>query len=260
MPPASAWTRRARPVLGTLVDIGLPDEQVARRPDLWAELWQVMNTVHARMSAHAADSDLGRLHAAPVGRAVTLHPWTAEVLRLAQAWHQACSAFDVALGSGAWVIEGDQAWRLSSHTRLDLGGLAKGWAVDRVVALAHQQGVPALWVNAGGDLRASGCALPIHLRDEGQGGAYPWGVLEGGALATSDFRPGARSQLWRAGATAERVERPGHLSLMADVCATADALTKVVAAWGLHDPRTQGLLQAHGAQAWVHDVAHTEFA
>jgi thiamine biosynthesis lipoprotein len=263
-PPATFWTRRARPVLGTLVEIGLPSAHAADaadEPALWAELWAVMDTVQARMSAHDADSDLGRLHAAPEGQPVTVHPWTAEVLRLARAWHLTCPAFDVALGSGAWAIEGDQAWRLSPHTRLDLGGLAKGWAVDRVVARAQALGVPALWVNAGGDLRASGCALPIHLRDEGQGGAYPWGVLEDGALATSDFRPGARSQLWHAaaGSAAESTaDRPGHLSLMADDCATADALTKVVAAWGLCDPRTQGLLQAHAAQAWVHDAAHTE--
>jgi len=257
MSPTTPWTRRARPVLGTLVDIGLPDEQTAGQPGVWAELWQVMDTVQARMSAHAQDSDLARLHAAPVGQRITVHPWTAEVLQLAQAWHQACSAFDVALGSGGWAIEGDQAWRRSSHARLDLGGLAKGWAVDRVVAVAHQHGVRALWVNAGGDLRASGCVLPIHLRDERHGGAYPWGVLEDGALATSDFRPGARSKLWHTDAAAQR---PGHLSLMADDCATADALTKVVAAWGLHDPRTQGLLHAHGAQAWVHDAQHTEAA
>jgi thiamine biosynthesis lipoprotein len=247
------WLRRARPVLGTLVEIGLPPEHAKVLPDLWA----VLDLVQARMSMHEEASDLGLLHAAPPRHPVTVHVWTAAVLHLAQAWHRACPAFDVAQGSGAWRIQGVSAQRLSAGTRLDLGGLAKGWAVDRVVQAATDLGVPAIWVNAGGDLRVRGTSLPIVLRDELQGGVHPWGELSDGALATSDFRSGARAHLWRdADPSAPRDAQPGcHLSVMAPTCATADALTKVVALWGLSDPRTDVLLQAHHAKAWVHDRA-----
>jgi thiamine biosynthesis lipoprotein len=240
------WVRRARPVLGTLVDIGLPADHLQALPALWA----VLDLVQTRMSVHEPDSDLSRLHAAAMGQPVTVHLWTAAVLLLAQAWHRACPAFDVALGSGDWAIRGTTAYRQSIATRLDLGGLAKGWAVDRVVQTALDLGVPALWVNAGGDLRVQGCTVPVALRDEGQGGVHPWGRLSDGALATSDFRPGARSQLWRA--AAGHGIACAHLSVMAPSCATADALTKVVAAWGLDDPRTQVLMQAHHARAVLH--------
>lgn len=235
--------------MGTLVEIGVPADQEQLLPGLWA----VLDTVHARMSMFDAASDLSRLHATRAGVPIAVHPWTAAVLHLAQAWHRACPAFDVALGTGAWRIQGEQASRLDDDTRLDLGGLAKGWAVDRVFDAARQAGLMRLWVNAGGDLRVAGLDLPIHLRDERQGGAWPWGHLSEGAMATSDFRPGARASLWSPDASPDQAQRQ-YLSVIADACATADALTKVVAAWGLHDPRTQVLLRTHRAQAWVHDV------
>ncbi len=247
----TAWVRRARPVLGTLVEIGLPPDHSQALPALWA----VLDLVQSRMSVHEPDSDLSRLHAAAMGQPVAVHLWTAAVLMLAQAWHRACPAFDVALGSGDWAIRGTTAYRQSLATRLDLGGLAKGWAVDRVVQTAMDLGVPALWVNAGGDLRVHGTSLPVALRNETQGGVHQWGQLSDGALATSDFRAGARSSLW--GPTSGGHPRPAHLSVMAASCATADALTKVVAAWGLNDPRTQVLLQAHHARACVHSEPGT---
>ena len=64
--------------------------------------------------------------------------------------------------------------------RLDLGGIAKGWAADRALAVLSQAG-PAL-VNAGGDVAAAGRVWPIAV--EAAGGAITLGLDEGG-LATS---------------------------------------------------------------------------
>ena len=51
--------------------------------------------------------------------------------------------------------------------RLDLGGIAKGWAADRVLAVLAQAG-PAL-VNAGGDVAAAGRVWPIAVEAAGGG-------------------------------------------------------------------------------------------
>jgi thiamine biosynthesis lipoprotein len=89
---------------------------------------------------------------------------------------------------GAWID-------LDPGVRIDLGGIAKGYAVDRAVGLLAPLG-PSL-VNAGGDLAVSG--LP-------DAGVWPVGVetplgpltlgLGHGALATS----GSDRRRWRAGA------------------------------------------------------------
>ncbi|HEX5354704.1 MAG TPA: FAD:protein FMN transferase [Aquabacterium sp.] len=242
------WVRRARPVLGTLVDIGVP----AGAEAALQAAFEVMQLVQRHMSVFESGSDLRRSLAAEPGQPVALHPWTAEVLQFAQTLHvQSAGLFDVALGSGSWQLDrqGDDCFliRHRASTRIDLGGLAKGWAVDKAVEAALAHGASAIWVNAGGDLRVQGLTLPVVLRDELSGGVRPWAELQDGALATSDFRPGARSRL--TGQVAAL-----HLSVLAPRCAWADALTKVLAQCPeLDQGLAHDLLQHYQAQAWVHD-------
>lgn len=250
LPPheGAQWVRRARPVLGTLVDIGVP---VGAEAALQAA-FEVMQQVQQRMSVFEAGSDLSRSHAADAGEPVGLHAWTAEVLQFAKTLQaQSEGLFDVALGSGSWQLDWqeEQAFliRHQASTRFDLGGLAKGWAVDKAVEAALGQGASAVWVNAGGDLRVHGLTLPLVLRDERSGGVRPWAELQDGAMATSDFRTDARSQLCGQGAAL-------HLSVLAPRCVWADALTKVVAQCRTLDQGlAHDLLQHYQAQVWVHE-------
>lgn len=96
-------------------------------------------------------------------------------------------------GGGRVTVRGRHLL-LSPGTRLDLGGIGKGYAVDRALACIARVG-PCL-VNAGGDLAVSG--VPA-------GGVWPVGVdtpagsltlgLSTGALATS----GSDRRRWRVG-------------------------------------------------------------
>jgi thiamine biosynthesis lipoprotein len=69
---------------------------------------------------------------------------------------------------------------LAPGYRLDLGGIAKGWAADRVSAFLSASG-PAL-VNAGGDIAAVGAAWPVGV--ETPAGTVTLELSHGG-LATS---------------------------------------------------------------------------
>jgi FAD:protein FMN transferase len=85
--------------------------------------------------------------------------------------------------SGAIIVRGDSV-RLAPGVRLDLGGIGKGYAVDRAVELLSGAG-PCL-VNAGGDIAVAGLppgglwAVSIAT----PAGALTLGLTEGG-LATS---------------------------------------------------------------------------
>jgi thiamine biosynthesis lipoprotein len=236
-------------MLGTLVDIGVPEREGA----CLHAAFQAMEQVQRLMSVHEAGSDLSRSHLAAVGEPTPIHAWTASVLQLARQLHaQTAGLFDVALGSGRWMLstqgEADCLVRLDAHTRFDLGGIAKGFAVDQAVAAAQKAGASKVWVNAGGDLVARGMAVPVCLRNEGGGGVRPWAVVEDGAMATSDFAPGARSVL-SGGRYAV------HVSVAAPYCLWADALTKVVGLAGRVDhPLVRDLLTHYQAQAWIHDL------
>lgn len=77
---------------------------------------------------------------------------------------------------------------LGTGVRLDLGGIAKGYAVDRAVAILSPAG-PCL-VNAGGDLAVCGGAWPVALD-----GTELVLELSSGAIATS----GRDRRHWRRG-------------------------------------------------------------
>lgn len=248
----SAWQRRARPLLGTLVEVGLPAGD-ADGPAFDAA-FAALAHAQACLSRFEPDSDLGRFHALPRGGQLLLRPVTQAVLAAAQALREASEGgFDISLGTApeGWALDGDRLIRLSEQTRLDLGGIGKGHAVDLAVQALQEAGCDAGWVNAGGDLRAFGdVELPLQLRDEAQGGVRPCGWLRDGAFATSAFGHGHRTQLApRARPGPGAPATPRHVSVAAPLCLWADALTKLVA---LDAPCAPALLARHGAQAWCH--------
>ncbi len=105
---------------------------------------------------------------------------------------------------------------------MDLGGIAKGFAVDRAIATLRSRGVRAASVNAGGDVRLIGRPQAICVRAS-NGGVRLAGTLANGAIATS-----GTEIIIDAGA---RMPLHGRCvySVVAPTCIVADALTKAVA-------------------------------
>lgn len=267
--------RRARPLLGTLVEIAVDahDETSALRA-IGAAFAEI-GAVHGCMSFHAPDSDLARIHRAPVGQAVDVDARTMEVLRCALrvaeisrgAFDPACAAHAVACASlprpvSAYTPDRGASWRdvelvddvqvrLRRSLWLDLGGIAKGYAVDRACAVLRDHGIVQSCVNAGGDLRVAGArAERIALRILPQ--SAPRIIeLADGAVASS----AATSILRADGTTPQSVI---GASVVAPDCMSADALTKVVLAAPARIARAclalfdaQALIQrSDGAEVW----------
>jgi len=247
---------RARPLLGTVVAVrvegasGWIDGAVERAFDAIAD-------VQRRMSFHDPDSELSRLNRAAVHAPQVVSAPTWRVLRAALALARASDGrFDPTIGGRlvAWRqlpapdstdVDPATTWRdvelgreRSVHFRkplwLDLGGIAKGYAVDRAVAVLRAAGMRGGVVNAGGDLRAFGDALEVvHVREPNDPArSRPLLHLRDGAVATSagyfSTRDG-RSAL----VDTRRDGSLGH-DVSVTVCAPralwADALTKVVLA------------------------------
>jgi FAD:protein FMN transferase len=238
--------RRARPLLGTLVEVGVSADHT--RPDAAIDAaFAAIAEVEACLSAFRPDSDVARFHALPAGAAMAVRPDMAIVLAAAAALRaESAGLFDISLGSGpqGWHVDGPWLQRLDASTCLDLGGIGKGHAVDRAIATLATQGCAGGWVNAGGDLRAFGSAeLEIVLRDEATGGTRRFAQLAEGAFATSHFGPGSRSRLTGPS------NALAHASVAAPSCLWADSLTKVVALSG--DVRHLAL-RRRNARAWLH--------
>jgi thiamine biosynthesis lipoprotein len=173
--------RRARPLLGTFVEIRLaaPDEAAAECA-LRAGFAAVAR-VQRLMNYHDAGSDVSRVNRLAARRPVAVHPWTAAVLHRAARLHRESGGlFDITiaptLARGGWlprcrprradprataadieILPGRRV-RFRKPLAVDLGGIAKGYAVDRAVSVLRRAGALSGTVNAGGDLRVFGPA------------------------------------------------------------------------------------------------------
>ena len=267
--------QRARPLLGTLVAMRVEglDEAAALRA-INAAFIEIAN-VHRLMSFHEAGSDLSRLHRARAGAWVSVDARTREVLACAlRVSRESNGCFDptvaaeqVACGylppppDSAFVPDSNASWRdielnddgvrLRRPLWIDLGGIAKGYAVDRATEILLATGAPQVCVNAGGDLRIAGpLAECVHVRDAS--GAIAAAVeLGDAAMASSSSVPAHAIAAHRNGQDRQSIEGGVTVSVIAANCMTADSLTKVVLARGAASART---LAAFGAQARVFDA------
>ncbi len=240
--PRGLWQRRAKPLLGTLVEVGAPcDIDTAAL----AAAFAAIAAAQARLSRFESSSVVGRFNATRAPGRIALDADTRALLAAALALRDLSEGlFDITLGSGprSWSLEGDALVKHRAGVTLDLGGIGKGHAVDLGIRALRAAGCTGGWVNAGGDLRCfGGASLALMLRDETHGGTRPWARLQDGACATSHYAAGSRSAL------AGRRAATRHLSVVAPRCLWADALTKVAA----HD-REHPVLTAFGASAVWH--------
>jgi thiamine biosynthesis lipoprotein len=208
--------------------------------------------IERRMHPSLAESDVARINAAPSGARTLIHASTAEVLSLALRLHELTDGvFDPCLPTrsgrladlelGSSPREGT-AWAIAhAPLMLDLGGIAKGYAVDRAVAALRQAGCVAGIVNAGGDMRVFGARPQTVLLRRADRSCEPL-VLDNAALAVSDLdeprRPSEHRGYYIRGRAAvrgdagARRELPApprrHAAVLAGDAMRADALTKCV--------------------------------
>jgi len=270
---SSIEIRRCRPFLGTFVDVACQGW-----PDDIDRAFAAIEKVHRLMSFHDPDSDVSRMNRDVFPKSVIVHPWTWKVLETAQQFAQESNGvFDIAiarlLASRGYLprreYQPDNAatWRdifLRKHSRvffrrqlvIDLGGIAKGFAVDRAVAALKANGVKIGIVNAGGDLRVFGpVARVIHVRHPAEP-AVPAGVvrLSERAMATSGVyfaRRRHRGQYMSPlldGCTGRSSQELISVSVAAAECVIADALTKIV--FALRE-QAAGLLRQYRADALI---------
>lgn len=272
--------RRARPLLGTLVEITL--SELAPRSDAgcaFEAAFGAAERVHRLMSAHDAASDVSRINRAHPGQAVAVDPWThrvlevaLEVARITRGLFDPCVApllqqagllpdfaDKPALPWGdyrALQLLGDNSVRKLAPLQLTLDGIAKGFAVDRATEALQAAGVAAGAVNAGGDLRVFGReAQPIHLRHPSCPGRFSFiGRVRDAAIATSG---GCLSRKAVAGQELPHIFDPRakraftdtrSASVLSRECVLADALAKTVL---LDAARARHALARYRARAFV---------
>jgi len=250
--------------MGTRVLVLVEPEAV---PFAFPRVRELFRTWHGCLTRFAADSELSRLNAA-AGQLTLVSPLLLNVVgRSLSAAAETEGLFDPCLlpqlqtlgydrsfedlppdaGSvgqvqpgGGWrnveLNAGSSTIRLPPGSGLDLGGIAKGMAVDRALELLREAGVRAAAVEAGGDLAVLGrppgqTAWPVAIESCGTAAGQMVDVAVGG-LATSTVE----RRWWMRGGVRQhhlidpRSGHPSNSGIIAASVAAADCTRAEVAA------------------------------
>jgi FAD:protein FMN transferase len=250
-------TSRLRIGLGTFVAIeaeaatpAVGDRGMAAGFDAIARAGNLMHPTRA-------GSDVAAMSRWALGVPMRVHAWTWAVLELCQRLNRLSDGiFDPCLpGSPGRLADLEltqprqvQEYSLIQHARLhlDLGGIAKGYAVDRAIDALRAAGCHGGLVNAGGDAAVFGARDHTMFCSTRGGSAIV--TLRNAALASSEVgnesRPGEHRGYYN-GAD-RRVTVSGSVAITAGSAAIADGLTKCVLAG---DPASNAaLLESFGAR------------
>jgi FAD:protein FMN transferase len=294
-----AAVRRTIPVMGTLAEVVVVHPDTRHAQVAIDAAFDELRRVEATMSRFRSDSDIGRANHGAATGPIGVSAATAAVLIEALRWADASDGrFDPALGRAValWDVgtrhappAAGEVRRLAGRTlyrelevgqrggqpfvrfhdpevAVDLGGIAKGYAVDRAVETLRARGIRHALVNAGGDLYALGRSPEGDPWQVGvQSPSVPNALaatllLEDQAVATScDYRQhfdhgGRRYHHLLDPQTGEPRRTPLHsLTVAAASCMAADAAT--TALYGCPAPDAARILAtvAPGAQV-IHQI------
>ena len=229
-------SNRARPLLGTIVEIGVHVEAGLCSQEVISKAFEKIECVERLMSRFDRDSEVSKINRLNVGDELTVSSDLMRVLKIS------CEISTLSGGmfniSPRSVVDGD-VLKLYGNERIkrvhkgliDLGGIAKGYAVDQAIECLKRANVASAYVNAGGDVRAFGQPHEIFVRHPSEPNKSVASVsLHNNALATSANYDEAinadQSGMIVYPKTVQRATAGVSVSVMAPTCMVADALTK----------------------------------
>jgi FAD:protein FMN transferase len=191
-PPAAAaagLVERTHLTMGSELRLSAWTSEEPAALSAFESVFREFDRLDGLMSVWREGSDVLRLNAAAGDRAVPVSPEVLEVLRIAhQVSEWTAGKFDVTFGAltDLWRFDHDQDNRMPAASevarrlplvdyraleideragtavlkrtgmRVHLGGIGKGYAVDRAVALLREKGLRDFMIQAGGDLYVGG--------------------------------------------------------------------------------------------------------
>jgi len=271
---AGSWIRREEAIMGTAISVELWSEDRRRGEAAAAAVMDEMHRIDRTMSPHKPDSELSRINRNASAEAVPLSVEMAGLVERAMYFsHLSGGAFDITYASvgqlydyRAGVLPSDEAvacaqaavgWRhlcLDPRARslrfgragmcIDLGGFAKGHAVDNAINILRRQGIEHALVAAGGDSRVigqrHGRPWTVAIRDPRRPGAVVAVLpLEDTSISTSgDYerffeRDGLRHHHIVDPATGRSPSSVHSVTILAPDGLTSEALSKSVFVLGV---------------------------
>jgi len=180
------WYSREEAIMGTTVSVQLWHENRKAAQDAMQVVMGEMHRIDEAMSPYKETSELSRINREAAIKTLTITQEMADILaRSIEFSRLSDGAFDVTFSSVGYMYDYRQHVKPTDEqiakalpginyrhlilnrekrtlhfdrdgVRVDLGGIAKGWAVDRSIELLRKRGIRHARVTAGGDTRLLG--------------------------------------------------------------------------------------------------------
>ncbi len=180
------WFEDEQTIMGTPVRVELWSDDAARASAAMAAVMREMHRIDALMSPFKTDSELARINREAGDKPVPISKELFQLIRKAETIsNMTQGVFDISFASVGYLYDyrkgvhpsapeirahlpavNYRAIRLDNKNhslffsrpgmRIDLGGIAKGYAVDRAIRLLRQRHIRHALVSAGGDSRLLG--------------------------------------------------------------------------------------------------------
>ena len=182
----AAWITREAAIMGTRCAVELWSEDVPAGEAAIEAVFAEMRRIDALMSTYKSGSEISRVNALAADGAVAISAELHALLEASLEYSRLSGgAFDITYASVGYLYDYRNRERPAAAAigaalpgvdyrqlrldpqrrtvafarpgmRIDLGGIAKGYAVDRSIALLRARGITRAMVNAGGDTRVTG--------------------------------------------------------------------------------------------------------
>ena len=178
------WHQQQRDIMGTRVSVELWHDEAATASRYSEKAFTEMLRIEARMSSYKSDSELSFINDNAAIKAVTISDEMMHLIKRSIHFSEVSKgAFDITYASIGYaydyrkrlqpstesiseklpaidyhhiMITGDKIRFANDAVRINLGGIAKGYAVDRAAEIIDQCGISQGMVSAGGDSRIIG--------------------------------------------------------------------------------------------------------
>jgi thiamine biosynthesis lipoprotein len=262
--------QRCKPLLGTFVDVTVSDHVSDKALiALSNQLFDHIEHIQLAMSFHDSNSELSKINQLAHKDALTISADMQSVLHHALSLsHDTEGDYDIAIGAelvsrqvlpnhelrvnrdANWfnIVLKDNTVFLTTPLLIDLGGIAKGYAVDKAIESVTTDA--EVTINAGGDLRMTHwqgqtVAIRVPYSKSGESRSIE---MQAAALATSGYYFNDQQYVSLNG-NQQQLLSECSVSVFADSCMIADSLTKVAL---LHQ-RANEVIKKHNATLVILD-------
>jgi len=246
-------SHRVEQIMGMPIGIDVRDVDVA--PEVLDQVFDWFRWVDSTFSAYRLESEISRLNSGTLTLAEA-HPDVRAILeRCEQLRFETDGYFDIRTDHLPVPVK--RTTGLTTSSGIDPSGLVKGWSVDRAASILDAAGAQNYSINAGGDVRVRGGALPesswrVGIRHPYLSDRVAAVVVANDlAIATSGtYERGQHIIDPNTGAAPQGVL---SVTVVGPDLASADAYATAAFAMGVNGPTWAALLPGHDAMIILED-------